>query len=632
MKKFYYLWVLLALPISGCLEMDLKEVYVDAPISEFQHACTVGKLGGIDISCEKLMEGPNNGTPSGLLYLPGTTSSSDPKVQCKDQKCYLEVPGATMDSISAKPALIVALEPGTYQANLTIPDTGIVDFYKNLAEPKDPLMAKVAQPLIPHLRVVVFNFMKAALEQTFLASNTQKYDRIYVVAETAEIGTKKLFLQTIDKATHLHPKVDLLVLGHGSPGGWTFSPNLSGINDYLTSSELIEFGTSLGDKRRDKIRSIFTTHCFQAAKPPSGGASMANALALAFPSSRSYGSIGINHYGFHRDLLAFDRYYQDDNPIEATRFSTAVAWGAKAIEKNLATGGSRTEVVFSKIMVKGEGEPARGPGWLRKRLRKTQIIEAPVPPYPAKFNNMVASYPFIFEGAKISGLNVQMTPVSYQNGTLLTYIPKENWPTVNKPPPPPPSTPAVSVYGSSSQAAPSVPSSMPAVVSTGWSNSPAELLSETSAIRQNLIVFQQQEADQREAEAAKTSPENKPPTKPSESLTSYAPALDCHYYGDKILDGKYEILAYGNNKEPWIIVCNNGSISLREPAALMSPKPETPTSPTPETKDCIYNGDKILDGKSEILPYGTNKELRIFVCDKGITKDGGPAPQTSAAR
>jgi hypothetical protein len=555
MKKFCYLWVLLAFPISGCLEMDIKEIRVDVPINEFEHACTVGNLGGIEISCEKLMA-KNTGTPTGRLYLPGTTSSSNPMVECEDQKCHLLVPGGTMDSISAKPALIVALEPGTYQANLTVPDSGVTEFYKQLAEPSDPMMAKVVKPLIPHLRVVVFNLVKAALEQTFLASNTKKYSRIYVVVETAESSTKNLFLQTIDKATHLHPKVDLFILGHGYRGSWTFSPTFEeGTNNKLTSSELIEFGTSLGETRQNKIRSIFTTHCFQAAKTTSGGESMANALALAFPSSRSYGSIEINYYGFHRDLLAFDRYYQDDNPNEATRFSTAVAWGARAIEMNLATGNSRSTIAFPKIKIKGEGEPARGPGWLRKRLRKTQIQEAPIPPYPAKFDNKVASYPFIFEGAKLSGQNVQVTPVSTPSGTLLSYIPYVKWPTVKEP----------QILPS-----PKVPG--------GWLFSPAELLPATSPIRQNLTVYQQQEADRRVTEAAKTSLENNPPTTNSENLSSYAPAKDCSYKGEKILDGSSQLLSLGPDKTDRLLECKEGSISLREPATSSSVTPQVPSS------------------------------------------------------
>lgn len=638
MKKFYYLWLLLALPISGCLKEDVKEVRVDVPINEFEHACTVGKLGGIDISCEKLMAGNNAGNdkeaPTGFLYLPGITSSSNPKVECADQKCHLMVPGGTMDTPSTEPALIIAIEPGTYEANLTVPDNPMTKIYDSLTQTQDPLIAKATSQLIPHLRTVIANLFKASLEQTILeyakgkaGQNQFRYGRIYFVM--ADISTKNLLLQTIDKATHLHNKVDLFIIGHGVPGIWSFTPDLDiGPEHQLTAMEVIEFGSHLGESRRNRIRSIFSTHCFSAEKLELQGPqknqflsmlggvnnplissqleklgmpggmdnplvksqldklsmlSMNNALALAFPSSRSYGSIGINYFPLHRDWVAFDRYYQDDSPDEATRFSAAVAWGAKALEMNLADNKSRSHTEFPKIKIKAEGEPARGPGWLRKRFRRNVEFEAVIPSVLATENHKMISYPFIFEGAKISGQNVQVKPVEVVNSKFLTYIPRDKWPTVNMPP----TLTAPAAVPITSAAVPpqgSVPILNTVLASFSGYGAVALALPDTAPIYQNLAAYQKQElAAYQKQEADKLQEEhkkNKPPENPKENLSSYAPVNHCIYQGVTIPDGTSQSLQLpmGPNKMEMLLECKEGAISLREPATSSSVTPQVPSS------------------------------------------------------
>jgi|GEM_PF-4693917 hypothetical protein len=627
MKKIYYLWLLLALPISGCLKEDVKEVRVDVPINEFENACTVGKLGGVPISCEKLMAGNNKEAPTGFLYLPGTTSSSNPRVECADQKCHLLVPGATMDTPSTEPALIIAIEPGTYEANLKVPDNPMTKIYDSLTQTQDPLIAKATKQLIPHLRTVIANLFKASVEQTILeyakgkaGQNQFRYGRIYFVM--ADTSTKNLLLQTIDKATHLHNKVDLFIIGHGVPGIWSFTPDFDiGPEHQLTAMEVIEFGSHLGESRRNRIRSIFSTHCFSAEKLELQGPqknqflsmldgvnnplissqleklgmpggmdnplvksqldklsmlSMNNALALAFPSSRSYGSIGINYFPLHRDWVAFDRYYQDDSPDEVTRFSAAVAWGAKALEMNLADNKSRSHTEFPKIKIKAEGEPARGPGWLRKRFRRNVEFEAVIPSVLASEGHKKISYPFIFEGAKISGQNVKVKPVEVENSKFLSsYFPRNKWPTVVKPPTL--TAPAGQTTSASGQTTSASGLTLDtALANFGGFGAVAVALPTTAPIYQNLVAYQDQEETLRLTEFNK----NKPPEIPKENLSSYAPVNNCIYQGVTIPDGTSQSLQLpmGPEKIEMLLECKGGAISLREPAASSSVTPQVPSS------------------------------------------------------
>jgi hypothetical protein len=173
-----------------------------------------------------------------------------------------------------------------------------------------------------------------------LEVNGKKYGRIYLVR--SDVESKSLFLNSLGRITSAHNKVDVLLAIHGGVGSWQLSPDL---RTNLTGNELVSFATSqLTLAQRNKVRAVFSTACYAA----SGSLPMTSAVTQAFPSSVTYGSLGINWGPMHRDFTAFEAYYAGRG------FSDSVVnMGNYVLTKNTATGGPRSHLNFPTVLGRG---------------------------------------------------------------------------------------------------------------------------------------------------------------------------------------------------------------------------------------------------------------------------------------